>query len=178
MDRTESQDGFYYEAAREYGAALARLARAYEADPELRRDLEQEMHLALWRSLEKFNGRCSLRTWVFRVAHNVATSHVIREVRGKRLVPAFLTWEQAEVQASNEDVENTADRNQVLERLFALIQQLAPVDRQVIMGYLDDLDAESISDITGLSVENVWSKTHRIKKLLIRRYSQGVSHGV
>jgi len=74
------QDEAYRQSASEYGTALDRLAYAYEADPDRRRDLLQEIHLALWRSLEKFNGQCSLRTWIYRVAHNVATSHVILAV--------------------------------------------------------------------------------------------------
>ena len=47
---------------------LDRLARAYESDPEKRRDLRQEIHFALWRSFATFDNRCSLRTWVYRVA--------------------------------------------------------------------------------------------------------------
>ena len=58
-----SHERLYEEAAATFGAALGRLARAYEADPEKRRDLLQEIHLALWRSFEGFDGRCSLRTW-------------------------------------------------------------------------------------------------------------------
>ena len=100
MDRTESQDEFYRKVAEEYGASLARVAYAYEADPDLRRDLSQEIYLALWRSFEKFNGRCSLRTWIYRIAHNVATSHVVRQTRGKRSGQTFVTLEEAGVQAS------------------------------------------------------------------------------
>jgi RNA polymerase sigma-70 factor (ECF subfamily) len=159
VDRTESQDELYQRIAQEYGAALARVAYAYEADPEVRRDLSQEIHLALWRSLAKFNGRCSLRTWIYRVAHNVATSHVVRQARGKS-VGTFLTLEEAEAQAGIEDVEDSADRAQALGRLFTLIQQLDPLDRQVIMAYLEGLDAESIAEITGLTAANVWSKIH------------------
>jgi RNA polymerase sigma-70 factor (ECF subfamily) len=172
VDRAESQDELYRKAAEEYGAALARMAHAYEADPELRRDLSQEIHLALWRSFEKFNGRCSLRTWIYRVAHNVATSHVVRQTRSKN-ARSFLTLEEVEVQAGIEDVEDSADRAQALGRLFALIHKLDPLDRQVIMAYLEDLDAESIADITGLSAANVWSKIHRIKNVLIRRFHRG-----
>ena len=76
MDTTSS---VYEEAAEQYGSALERLARAYEADAEARRDLLQDIHLQLWRSFEKFDERCSLRTWVYRVAHNVATGHVVRQ---------------------------------------------------------------------------------------------------
>jgi RNA polymerase sigma-70 factor (ECF subfamily) len=179
VDRTESQDQFYQKVAEEYGAALARMAYAYEADPDLRRDLSQEIHLALWRSFGKFNGRCSLRTWVYRVAHNVATSHVIRQTRGKRN-SAFLTLEEAEVQAQagGDNVEISADRHEALAHLFALIQRLDPLDRQVILAYLEDLDAESIAEITGLSAANVWSKIHRIKRMLVRQFHRGGRDGL
>ena len=177
-DRSESQDELYQKVAEEYGAALARMAHAYEADPDLRRDLSQEIHLALWRSCGRFNGRCSLRTWVYRVAHNVATSHVVRQTRSKKSAPAFLTLEDAEVQASDENVEISVDRSQALERLFGLIQRLDPPDRQVILAYLEGLDADSIAEITGLSVANVWSKVHRIKDLLVRRFHRGARNAL
>jgi len=168
------QDESYRQAASEYGAALDRLAYAYEADPDRRRDLLQEIHLALWRSFERFDGRCSLRTWIYRVAHNVATSHVIRQSRWKRDTAAYLTLEEAEAQASRENVEVSADRHQALARLVGLIQQLDLVDRQVILAYLEDLDAESIGEITGLSTANVWTRVHRIKNLLVRQFHTGV----
>src|SRR5688572_6746699 len=71
-------DAIYERISTEYAAPLARLARAHEADPSLQQDLLQEIHIALWRSLPAFGGRCSLRTWVYRVAHNAAVSHVLR----------------------------------------------------------------------------------------------------
>jgi RNA polymerase sigma-70 factor (ECF subfamily) len=61
------QDDLYKEAVFAHGPALDRLARAYEADIEDRRDLLQEIHLALWRSFETFDDRCSLRTWIYRI---------------------------------------------------------------------------------------------------------------
>lgn len=94
VEQTESQDEFYQRVAEEYGAALARMAYAYEADPDLRRDLSQEIHLALWRSLGKFNGRCSIRTWIYRVAHNVATSHVVKQSKTKGMHLPFKPWKR------------------------------------------------------------------------------------
>jgi len=58
-------------------------------------------------------------------------------------------------------------------RSFGLIQRLDPLDRQVMLAYLEDLDAESIAEITGLSVTNVWSKIHRIKNVLVHRFREG-----
>src|SRR4051794_26013264 len=64
MSAKPGQEEYWRQTAREYGAALERLAWAYESDPDRRNDLLQEIHLALWRSFENFDGRCSLRTWI------------------------------------------------------------------------------------------------------------------
>jgi len=173
MSSQSSQEGYWRQAAQEYGAALERLAWAYEADSDRRRDLLQEIHLALWRSFAAFDGRCSLRTWVYRVAHNAAISHAIR--RRKRNAPVFLSLEEIEALPDSQDLEATAGREQALARLLALVQQLDWIDRQLILAYLEDLDADSISQITGLSVANVWTKLHRIKNVLIRRFYSGAT---
>src|SRR5437867_527387 len=75
------EDALYEEAVVGFGPALERLARGYESDPDKRRDLLQEIHVALWRSFKSFDNRCSLRTWVYRVAHNRGVSHIRRSVR-------------------------------------------------------------------------------------------------
>ena len=165
------QDELYRKAAAEFGTALDRLAKAYEANPDRSRDLLQEIHLALWRSFEKFDGRCSLRTWIYRVAHNVATSHVFRQTKKNPLT--FLTLEEAEAQAGGESVEVSVDRQKSRARLLALIQRLDPMDRQLMLAYLEGMDAESIAEMTGLSAANVSTKIHRIKNVLKRRFHSG-----
>ena len=80
-----AQDDWYRKTVNEHGAALERLARVYEAGPEDRRDLLQEIHIALWRSFTRFDGRCSLRTWAYRVAHNIAVTHIYRSRKTKNL---------------------------------------------------------------------------------------------
>jgi RNA polymerase sigma-70 factor, ECF subfamily len=101
----------------------------------------------------------------------VATSHVIRQAKRRRNAPAFLTLEEAEDQSGHESIEVSADRRQTLTRLLALIQRLEFVDRQVILAYLEDLDAVSIGEITGLSTASVWTRIHRIKNLLMRQFT-------
>jgi RNA polymerase sigma-70 factor (ECF subfamily) len=165
-----SQDWLYEQAAQEYGAALERLARAYEADPEIRRDLLQEIHVALWRSFGGFDGRCSLRTWIYRVAHNVGASHVAHERRSNNEVLADL--EELESLPDTSKSRQAPDRSHELNRLLALIQRLKPLDRHVILSYLEGLDAASIGEITGLSPGNVATKIHRIKNLLARQFQQ------
>src|SRR5262245_63153706 len=114
-----SQHDLYQEAAAAYGAPLDRLAKAYEADPELRRDLLQEIHLAVWRSLEVFDSRCSLRTWVYRVAHNTAVKHVLREKR--RGVANLERLEDIDEPSHPLNVEHEVQRAGAEERLATLI---------------------------------------------------------
>lgn len=162
------QDGLYTEAAAEYGGAIDRLARAYEAEAELRRDLSQEIHLELWRSFAVFDGRCSMRTWVYRVAHNTATSHVMKRRRDRRTHGAGV--EALADVASADDPENAVAERRALEGLMALVQQFGPLDRQVALLYLEDLDAAAIGEVTGLSPGAVSQKVHRLKALLARRF--------
>lgn len=171
--RTEAQQELYESAVAEHGAALERLARSYEADAHKRQDLLQDIHLALWRSFPGFDGRCSLRTWVFRVAHNVATSHVVQQRRaGARLIGL----EAVESMAGDSDTERITDHRMMIERLYALIRQLKPLDRQIVLLYLEDNDAASIAEITGLSAGNVATKVSRLKKILGDRARMGASY--
>ena len=161
------QDTLYQRALVDYTATLKRVAQAYEADPEIRRDLLQEIHVALWRSFADFDERCSMRTWVFRVAHNTGVTHVVRERRRRR---QLITLEEVEeIPAPSID----SDSQQRLNLLLAMIRQLKPLDRQVILSYLEDMDAASTAEVTGLSPSYVATKVHRIKKILSRRFRAG-----
>jgi|SRR5581483_1383881 len=163
------KEALYEDIAVTYGAALSRLARAYEADPEICRDLLQDIHFALWRSLKNFDGRCSVRTWVYRVAHNVAASHVLHHRRAR--MRHMQSLEEIDIASTATDVDLIADRRQTLEKLMELIRSLKPLDRQVILCYLEGIDAASIGDVTGLSPGNVSTRVHRIKSILIRRFN-------
>jgi RNA polymerase sigma factor (sigma-70 family) len=164
-----SQDDSYAKAAAEFGPALGRLARAYERDPDGQRDLLQDIHFALWRSFEHYEGRASLRTWVYRVAHNMAAMHVQKAKRAR--ISQMVDLEHA---ADAPDPASTGDAfaaSDLLARLMNLIHTLKPPDRQVMLLYLDDIDAQSIGEITGLSAGAVATKIHRIKAVLAKRFN-------
>lgn len=159
------QNELYLQAVAEFGSALVRLVRVYETDRERQRDLLQDIHLALWRSFEGFAGDCSLRTWVYRVAHNVAITSRLR----RRRAPTVSLEEAMEMPASV-DVEDDAGNALALERLRALIRQLKPPDDQVMLLYLEDASAETIAEVTGLSPRAVATRIHRIKALLAKQF--------
>jgi RNA polymerase sigma-70 factor (ECF subfamily) len=170
-------DDLYNEAVAAHGPALSRLARGYEFDPEDCRDLLQEIHLAMWRSFAGFDGRCSLRTWVYRVAHNTAASHILRSRRMKS--KTMISLEELEEQggiAAKDDTSHSIEQSEVLERLFALIQCLNPLDRQVILLYLEGMDAASIGEVTGISSGYAATKIHRVKAILAERFRKGGNH--
>ena len=131
----------------------------------------QEIHMALWESLARFDGRSALGTWVYRVAHNTATSICIRR---KSARVQLVSLEDIELPAAGIDRERDLDESQAMERLLGLIQQLRPLDRQVILLYLEDIDARAIGEIVGLSAANVATKIHRVKKVLAQQFQEGV----
>jgi RNA polymerase sigma-70 factor (ECF subfamily) len=172
--RASEQERRYLEAAEEFGPALERLARAYERDADKRRDLLQDIHIALWRSLARFDGRCSLRTWVYRVAHNTATSKILRP---RTNAPILVALDDSLELLAQSAEEQRLDRTRAIERLHDLIRRLAPLDRQVMLLYLEQLDAASIAEITGLSTANVSTKVRRIKQILVQQFHEGSSDG-
>jgi RNA polymerase sigma-70 factor (ECF subfamily) len=167
------QQALYLEVSRQFGPAIVRLARGYEAEPARRQDLVQEIHVALWRSLLLYDQRCSLRTWVYRIAHSTAARHVLvnRRIRARELQ----TLDEIAEPADHRDGVERLDRAVALQHLLSLIARLKPLDRQVILLYLEDFKADAISDVVGLSREHVATKVHRIKKLLGAMFHEGAS---
>jgi RNA polymerase sigma-70 factor (ECF subfamily) len=159
----------YAEASSLHGAAMQRLVRGYEADPDKQKDLLQEIHIELWKSFASFDGRCSLRTWVYRIAHNVGASHV---VRSRRLSSRLTDLEKLEDEMPGID-EKQVDRQLSAARIFDLIRRLKPMDRQIIMLYLEGEEAGPIAEVTGLSPASVATRIHRIKKALKQKYIEG-----
>ncbi|WP_416831776.1 MAG: RNA polymerase sigma factor [Erythrobacter sp.] len=170
---TQTVDQLYRQAGEEFAPALARLARAVERDAEKARDLEQEMHCALWTSLARFKGDCALKTWVYRVAHNVAADHVSKATRGPKKVPL----EEIDALPAAGNPESDAAEALVLQQVAQLIRALPPVDAQTIVLWLEGESAAEIAEITGLSSGAVATRVHRIKALLAEYFDQPKDKG-
>jgi len=164
----QRREALFQQVVDDHGRALARLCAGYERGEAQRRELEQEILLNLWRALPTFLGEASLRTWMYRVAHNVASRHVRRAVRAPN---AQGEDEAADQPSAALGVDHEVDRSRARRRLRALIEQLKPLDRQIIMLYLEDVPQTEIAHITGLSQANVSTRAHRIKAELSRRMS-------
>lgn len=121
-----------------YGAAIRRLSRVYLSEPADQQDLFQEICLALWTALPRYRGDASERTWVYRVAHNVALT--LRGRHQRRLREAPFRDPRSE----------PADTHDLRLDLYQLIRRLSAVDRQLITLHLEGLTAREIAEITGL----------------------------
>lgn len=166
---TAAQDALFLDALARFGPDLARFVGGYERQEARRQELLQEVHLSLWQSLATFQGQCSLRTWAYRVAHNVGATHVHRETRSAER--HYLDLDEVSELPGEDTAISGAQARLDIARILSLIHRLGPPDREVMLLYLEDMDAASIGDITGLSARNVATKVHRIKKLLAARFN-------
>jgi len=143
----------------EHGAALARAAASYTRSEAERKDLLQEIALALFRALPSFRGECSERAFVLRVAHNQGITFSTR----RRPTPAEL---DDETPASAPDPERALERKQRAARLHRAIHALPLGHRQVVTLLLEDLSHEEIAAVLGLSPSNVAVRLHRARTAL------------
>ena len=155
---------------REHGAALARLAAGYEADPLEREDLLQDISLALWIALPRFRGECSERTFVYRIGHNRGLSHRWRRQRHL----AALDDADA-VPDPRADPEGDVVRTQRSERLMAAIRSLSHPHRQVIMLSLEGLSHREVAEVVGTTENNVAVRLSRARAALRERLATSLS---
>ena len=151
----------------DHGAAIRRLCKGYERSPALQEELEQEVLLNLWRALPSFRGDASLRTWMYRVAHNTATKHCYQAMRQPKDVVGDkrLAREAVPGPGPDETVAKADARAQLQDHISAL----KPLDRQLMLLYLEDVAQTEIAEITGLTQANVSTLIHRIKGDLMKR---------
>lgn len=64
-----------------YHGAMVRLARSYVPTDAVAEEVAQEAWLGVLRGIDRFEGRSSLRTWIFRILVNQAKTHGARERR-------------------------------------------------------------------------------------------------
>jgi RNA polymerase sigma factor (sigma-70 family) len=143
----------------ENGPALARLAASYTNTAADRDDLVQEIALSIWRGLPHFRGECSERTFLFRIAHNRAVTHLTRR-------RPQATVEAVDVPDSAPDPEAGLAREQQGERLRRAVRALPLIYRQVVTLMLEGMEYGEIAQVLGLSESNVGARLTRARQML------------
>lgn len=149
---------------RQHDHALRRLAASYERDPSRQQDLVQDIWLAVWQALPRFRGECSERTFVFRIAHNRAVSHIDHWQRRR----TDSLDENAPVPAPQPDPEHALSAVQRRERLQDAVQSLPIGLRQVVVLTLEGLTHAEVAEIVGVSENNVAVRLTRARAALSR----------
>lgn len=148
----------------EYEPALHRLTGAYSAQPADREDIFQEIAVALWQAIPKFRGEASERTWLYRIAHNVAiTQSTRRRSRGGR---EEAIAEGADFPSVAIDSEQEVLRAEKRTLLLDAIRELPAADRQIILLHLEGLNYAQIEEISGLSQSAIATRLSRLRDRL------------
>jgi RNA polymerase sigma-70 factor (ECF subfamily) len=147
----------------DYDGPLKRLVRFYERDPQQQQDLYQEIALALWTAFPKFRGESSERTWLYRIANNVAST--FRYQAGRRNKPTVQA--QAEEPADERlGPDGLLDEAQRRRLLLNRLRRLPTLDFQIVSLHLESLSNEEIAEVVGLTAPNVATRLTRLRKKL------------
>lgn len=156
MNRGSDDRAQFSELMAAYAVPIRRLCAAYAASGADREDLFQDIFLAIWRALPGFRGDSSVRTWLYRIAHNVALTWQGRD-RRRRSRETRLD-DHVEV-AAHMDLRRLA--------LKRAIAAMSPADRILTLLWLEGLSAAEIEDVTGVKSATVAVRLSRIRKQLI-----------
>lgn len=146
-----------------HGGMLSRISAAYERNFQDQEDLLQDMALAIWKALPNFQERSSLKTFVARVAQNIAITHVTREA--KKPKPLELNEEIPSIKVSPED---EVGKKIQLEKLQVSVRSLPLPLRQVATLALEGFEAREIAEALGISANNAAVRLSRAKEALVR----------
>jgi len=140
---------------------IFRICSIYAAHPLEPQDLFQEVIFQIWKSLDRFKGKSSINTWVYKITINVCLRSKMKLEKSNHITDRFesihFTPVEKEIDVSEQEKFNY---------LKQCIAALNESDTSLIVLYLDDLSYKEIALITGLSENHIAVKMKRIRKKL------------
>jgi len=156
----------FKELIEQHKGILYKVARTYCQLESEREDLLQEIQIQIWKSLDKYNNKFKISTWLYRIALNVAISFYRKNIKRYE---SNITWEN---QLPNSQDEDSYNKEYKLNLLEQFISKLNDLDKAIMLLYLEDKSHNEIADIIGISLSNVGTKISRIKNKLKINFSQ------
>ena len=142
----------------QHAGIIRKVAFSYAQTFADRQDLAQEITLQLWRSYPRYASGRPFSTWMYRIALNVAISSLRRHSHpGRQTVPL----EENEIAQEKSGDAETDERVALLQKVIAA---LPPLDRGLMLLYLDEHSYREIGAVLGLSETNVATKLQRLKQ--------------
>lgn len=165
-DRTAMKSLYERHQAPLYHFIRARLGDAFEAA-----DVMQEAFLEVWRTASRYEGRSSVKTWIYGIARNKAVDRIRKSSRvmlrdtPDETVPDDSPSAQAVMEA-------TGDAS----RLRICMAKLAEAQRTAIrLAFFDDLSYPEVAEVEGVPVGTIKTRIHHAKKLLMHCLTRGQS---
>lgn len=152
------------EIVRAHRREVYRVARRILGSHEDADEATQEAFVRAWRSLRKFRGAASLRTWLIRIVLNVARAHRARRA------PTTGLDEIGIVAAEDESADDRVRRSEVRRRIRDAVSQLPPRQREVVaLKVFSELTYRDVARVMGLSEGAVKAHLHQAVSNLRRR---------
>jgi RNA polymerase sigma-70 factor (ECF subfamily) len=155
---------------RHVDAVWHRLTRLLGPDPE-REDLTQQVFLEVFGRLDRFRGEAKFRTFVCRVAVNMAIDHLdSRRRRPQALAPE----EFAVVTDAGASPEQQAEQRQRMALVWTLLDRIKAKKRVAfVLRVVEGLSLEEVAELVGASVPTVAQRVRyahdELQEMLVRR---------
>ncbi len=131
------------------------LCRLYAISQEEMKDYRQDVLLALWKSFPQFNQESKVSTWMYRVALNT----LISIQRKKKLFVVAEPFSES-FDAKNAQDFGADDDLLVLQQAIGLLK---PMDKAIVILFLEGYDNKELAKMLSISESNVSTKLNRIK---------------
>ncbi|MEO7168201.1 MAG: sigma-70 family RNA polymerase sigma factor [Chthoniobacterales bacterium] len=142
----------------QHGGIIRKVAFGYTNTFADREDLTQEITLQLWRAYPRYSPDRPFSTWMYRIALNVAITFLRRHTHPVRQT---VPLEEHEFAAEIAPASENDERIPILQQIIAA---LAPLDRGLMLLYLEDRSYREIAAVLGLTETNVATKLNRLKQ--------------
>jgi len=148
------------ELLQQHRGIVFKVANTYARDAEDRADLAQEISVQLWRAWPGYDPARRFSTWMYRIALNVAISFLRSD--GHRRRHAVPLDEVVHDLADDSAADHEADEQ--LRVLHRFIATLEPLNRALLLLYLDERSTREMAEVLGISESNVTTKIGRLKQ--------------
>ena len=152
---------------KQYNGLLSRVAAGYEANEALRQELLQEIAVAVWQGLQRFEHKSSLKTYILKIAHNRAVTHVASNARLPRTDELDENTEHGVSELLNPEDATAQDKQ--LQALLSVVRTLPLPGRQVLTLSLEGLSSGEIADVCGITTSHAGVLLKRTKEEVVRR---------
>ncbi len=130
-------------------------------------DLTQEVYIRVMKSIDRFENRSSLKTWILSIARNVAIDQ-FRKEKNKRNIPfSQFDWKNIDFADHQKLPEEIAVQNERIRLLFRCLK-MCTVDQQTVLiaRFIQDLSIAETAEILGWTESKVKTTQHRALKRL------------